>query len=107
MKRAKHAQRPAYTSFGRTLTFGQLDRMSRAFAAWLQREAQLAPGDRIALMMPNILQYPIAVFGALRAGLTVVNVNPLYTHRELTHQEWSNFLGQRTYSPVCAAARPH
>jgi long-chain acyl-CoA synthetase len=83
---AKHAARRAYTSFGRTLTFGQLDRMSRAFAAWLQREAQLAPGERIALMMPNILQYPIAVFGALRAGLTVVNVNPLYTHRELTHQ---------------------
>jgi long-chain acyl-CoA synthetase len=83
---AKHAERRAYTSFGRTLTFGQLDRMSRAFAAWLQREARLEPGDRIALMMPNILQYPIAVFGALRAGLTVVNVNPLYTHRELTHQ---------------------
>ena len=82
----KHAERPAYTSFGRTLTFAQLDRMSLAFAAWLQSEARLAPGERIALMMPNVLQYPIAVFGALRAGLTVVNVNPLYTHRELTHQ---------------------
>jgi long-chain acyl-CoA synthetase len=60
--------------------------MSRAFGAWLQKEARLKKGDRIALMMPNILQYPIALFGALRAGLTVVNTNPLYTHRELEHQ---------------------
>ena len=83
---ARHAARRAYTSLGTTLTFGQVDRQSRAFAAWLQQEAGLMPGERIALMMPNCLQYPICVFGALRAGLTVVNTNPLYTHRELAHQ---------------------
>ena len=78
--------RVAYTNFGTTLTFRQLDLMSRHFAAWLQGEARLSKGDRIALMMPNILQYPIAMFGALRAGLVVVNTNPLYTARELEHQ---------------------
>ena len=83
---ARFADRPAYTNFDRTITFAQLNAMSRAFGAWLQKEARLKRGDRIALMMPNILQYPIALFGALRAGLTVVNTNPLYTHRELEHQ---------------------
>ena len=83
---ARYADRPAYTNFGRTLSFRELDSMSRAFAAWLQKEARLERGDRIALMMPNILQYPVALFGALRAGLTIVNTNPLYTHRELEHQ---------------------
>lgn len=83
---AKHDTRPAYTNFGRTISFRQLDAMSRAFAAWLQKEARLQKGDRIALMMPNCLQYPVALFGALRAGLTVVNTNPLYTQRELEHQ---------------------
>jgi long-chain acyl-CoA synthetase len=83
---AKHGTRPAYTNFGRTISFRQLDAMSRAFAAWLQKEARLQKGDRIALMMPNCLQYPVALFGALRAGLTVVNTNPLYTQRELEHQ---------------------
>ncbi|MCZ8130146.1 MAG: AMP-binding protein [Steroidobacteraceae bacterium] len=83
---ARFADRPAYTNFGRTITFRQLDGMSRAFGAWLQKEAKLERGDRIALMMPNCLQYPIALFGALRAGLTVVNTNPLYTQRELEHQ---------------------
>jgi long-chain acyl-CoA synthetase len=83
---AKYADRPAYTNFGRTISFRQLDAMSRAFGAWLQKEARLKRGDRIALMMPNILQYPIALFGALRAGLAVVNTNPLYTSRELEHQ---------------------
>lgn len=83
---ARFAERPAYTNFGRTLSFAQLNSMSRAFGAWLLKEARLEPGDRIALMMPNILQYPIAIYGALSAGLTVVNVNPLYTHRELEHQ---------------------
>ena len=82
----RHAAKPAYTSMGRTLSFGELEARSRAFGAWLQREAGLKKGDRIALMMPNILQYPIALFGALRAGLTVVNTNPLYTARELEHQ---------------------
>ena len=83
---AKFAQRPAYTNMGRTISYRELDSMSRAFGAWLQKEARLKRGDRIALMMPNILQYPIALFGALRAGLTVVNTNPLYTPRELEHQ---------------------
>jgi len=83
---ARHAERPAFTNLGRTITFRELDTMSRAFGAWLQKEARLKRGDRIALMMPNILQYPIALFGALRAGLTVVNTNPLYTPRELEHQ---------------------
>jgi len=78
--------RPAFTNFGRTITYRELDSMSRAFGAWLQKEALLKKGERIALMMPNVLQYPIALFGALRAGLTVVNTNPLYTHRELEHQ---------------------
>jgi long-chain acyl-CoA synthetase len=83
---ARYADRAAYSNFGRTITFRQLDAMSRAFGAWLQKEARLKRGDRIALMMPNILQYPVALFGALRAGLTIVNTNPLYTHRELEHQ---------------------
>ena len=83
---AKYAERPAFSNMGRTITFRELDSMSRAFGAWLQKEARLKRGDRIALMMPNILQYPIALFGALRAGLTVVNTNPLYTPRELEHQ---------------------
>jgi long-chain acyl-CoA synthetase len=83
---AKYADRPAYTNLGRTITFRQLDAMSRAFGAWLQQEARLQHGDRIALMMPNCLQYPVALFGAIRAGLTVVNTNPLYTVRELEHQ---------------------
>ena len=83
---ARYADRPAYSNLGRTISYRQLEAMSRDFGAWLQKEARLKPGDRIALMMPNILQYPVALFGALRAGLTVVNTNPLYTHRELEHQ---------------------
>src|SRR6202020_3131739 len=77
---------PAFSNMGATLTYAQLDELSRAFAAWLQRKSGLAPGDRVALMMPNILQYPIALFGVLRAGMVVVNTNPLYTARELEHQ---------------------
>ncbi len=82
----KYADRPAFTNMGRTITFRELDTLSRTFGAWLQKEARLKRGERIALMMPNILQYPIALFGALRAGLVVVNTNPLYTPRELEHQ---------------------
>lgn len=81
-----HGNKPAYTNLGATLTFAQLDALSKAFAAWLQKKSGLVAGDRVALMMPNILQYPIALFGALRAGMVVVNVNPLYTARELEHQ---------------------
>lgn len=80
-----HRDRPAYEQFGKVLSFAQLEELSRAFAAWLQ-SAGLAKGERIAIMLPNTLQYPIALFGALRAGLTVVNTNPLYTARELEHQ---------------------
>jgi long-chain acyl-CoA synthetase len=77
---------PAFSNMGATLTFAQLDELSRAFGAWLQHKSGLGRGDRVALMMPNILQYPIALFGALRAGMVVVNTNPLYTPRELEHQ---------------------
>jgi long-chain acyl-CoA synthetase len=80
------AARPAYTNMGRTIDYTELDQESRRFGAWLQNEGGLGRGDRVAIMMPNVLQYPIAVFGALRAGLTVVNTNPLYTARELEHQ---------------------
>ncbi len=83
---ATHGNKAAYTNLGATLTFAQLDALTRAFAAWLQNKSGLAAGDRVALMMPNILQYPIALFGALRAGMVVVNTNPLYTARELEHQ---------------------
>jgi long-chain acyl-CoA synthetase len=81
----KYRDRPAYICMGKTLTFGEIDQLSTRFAAWLQSRG-FAKGARVAVMMPNILQYPVAVFGILRAGLTVVNVNPLYTPRELEHQ---------------------
>ena len=83
---ARFASLPAYSAMGETMTFRQLDEASRAFAAWLQKAAGLRRGDRVALMMPNLLQYPVALFGVLRAGMVVVNVNPLYTPRELAHQ---------------------
>jgi long-chain acyl-CoA synthetase len=82
---AKFAARRAYTCMGKSITFTELDQLSRAFGAYLQGKG-LKKGDRVALMMPNILQYPICLFGILRAGCTVVNVNPLYTARELEHQ---------------------
>ena len=81
----KYRDLPAFISMGKKLTFGEVDRQSRAFGAYLQSRG-LKPGDRIAIMMPNLLQYPIAMFGALRAGLIVVNTNPLYTPREMRHQ---------------------
>ncbi|QIW15990.1 long-chain-fatty-acid--CoA ligase [Pasteurellaceae bacterium RH1A] len=82
----RHPDMPAYINMGQVLTFRKLEERSRAFAAYLQNELRLEKGDRVALMMPNLLQYPIALFGVLRAGLVVVNVNPLYTPRELEHQ---------------------
>ncbi|WP_308569783.1 long-chain-fatty-acid--CoA ligase FadD [uncultured Haemophilus sp.] len=82
----EHSDRPAYINMGQVLTFRKLEERSRAFAAYLQNEFKLQRGDRVALMMPNLLQYPIALFGILRAGLIAVNVNPLYTPRELEHQ---------------------
>lgn len=78
--------RPAYANLGKTLSFADIDHLSRDCAAWLQHGLGLKPGDRLAIMMPNLLQYPVIMFGALRAGLTIVNVNPLYTARELQHQ---------------------
>ncbi len=83
---AKFRDRPAYSNFGKTLTYGEADALVTQFASYLLGELQLKKGDRVAVMMPNCLQYPIAIFGILRAGLTVVNVNPLYTARELKHQ---------------------
>jgi long-chain acyl-CoA synthetase len=77
--------RKAYSCMGASITFNELDTLSAAFGAWLQSEG-VDKGARVALMMPNVLQYPIALFGVLRAGCTVVNVNPLYTPRELEHQ---------------------
>jgi len=82
---ARYRDRPAYYNMGKTISFGDLDRLSRDFGAWLQAKG-LARGARVAVMMPNCLQYPVCVFGILRAGFVVVNVNPLYTARELEHQ---------------------
>ena len=78
--------RPAFSSFGKVISYGELDELSAKFAAYLLGELELKRGDRVAIMMPNCLQHPIATHGILRAGLTVVNVNPLYTARELEHQ---------------------
>ncbi len=78
--------RPAFSSFGKTLTYDEIDKLSQRFASYLLNEVKLKHGERVAIMLPNVLQYPIAIFGILRAGLVVVNVNPLYTARELKHQ---------------------
>jgi len=83
---AKYRDKVAYVSMGVEMTYGEVDRQSRNFAAWLQSVLKLPKGTRIALMMPNTLQYPVCMFGALRAGYVVVNCNPLYTPRELEHQ---------------------
>ena len=83
---AKFRDRPAFHSFGKELSYAQIDEMSRHFAGYLTGVLKLTKGDRVAIMMPNVLQYPIALFGALRAGLVVVNTNPMYTARELRHQ---------------------
>jgi len=82
----KYADQPAFINMGEVMTFRKLEEHSRAFAAYLQNELGLTKGDRVALMMPNLLQYPVALFGVLRAGMIAVNVNPLYTARELKHQ---------------------
>ncbi|UTF60157.1 AMP-binding protein [Gilvimarinus sp. DA14] len=83
---AEFADSPAFTCLGHTLTYRDIDRLSGQFAAYLQQCTQLQPGDRIAVQLPNVLQYPVAVFGAIRAGMVVVNTNPLYTASELKHQ---------------------
>ncbi len=81
----KYGSQPAFSCMGKTITFSELDTLSGAFGAWLQGQG-CKKGTRVALMMPNILQYPVCLFGTLRAGCAVVNVNPLYTARELEHQ---------------------
>ena len=83
---SKFSERPAFSNFGKILTYREIEEHSRHFACYLLGELKLKKGDRVAIMMPNCLQYPIAIFGILRAGLTVVNVNPMYTARELKHQ---------------------
>jgi long-chain acyl-CoA synthetase len=83
---ARFGPRPAFHNLGATMTFAEWDRRSRDFAAYLQSLPGLGRGERVAIMAPNLLQYPVALFGILRAGMTVVNVNPLYTARELGHQ---------------------
>jgi long-chain acyl-CoA synthetase len=83
---ARYADSPAYVQMGRSLTYREVDELSRRFAAYLQKTARLAKGERLAIMLPNVLQYPIAMFAALRSGLVVVNTNPLYTAPELEHQ---------------------
>lgn len=80
------ADLPAFVNMGKSVTYAEMERLTRQFAAYLRHEAGLQPGDRIAIMMPNLLQYPVVLFAAFRAGLVVVNTNPLYTDRELRHQ---------------------
>ncbi len=82
----KFRDRPAFENMGRTLTYADVDRLSAQFANYLIHDLKLKKGERVAIMLPNVLQYPIAIFGVLRAGLTVVNTNPMYTARELRHQ---------------------
>jgi long-chain acyl-CoA synthetase len=83
---AEHAHKPAFSCIGQVLTFADIEQKSRAFAAWLLTAGGLSKGDRIAVQLPNLNQYPIVAWGALRAGLTLVNTNPLYTEREQVHQ---------------------
>lgn len=99
----RFADKPAFTNLGKTLTYGDLYRMSGDFAAWIQNYTELQPGDRIAVQLPNLLQYPVVVFGAIRAGLVVVNTNPLYTTREMEHQ----FNDSGAKALVCLANMGH
>src|SRR5579863_10075873 len=82
----QHAERPAFECLSAQMTYAEWDRDSRDFAAFLVEQANCRPGDRVAIMLPNMLAYPVAFLGALRAGMTAVNVNPLYTPRELQEQ---------------------
>ncbi|QLF92770.1 long-chain fatty acid--CoA ligase [Pseudomonas sp. ABC1] len=99
----RFADKPAFSNLGKTLTYGELYRLSGDFAAYLQQHTDLVPGDRIAVQLPNVLQYPVVVFGALRAGLMVVNTNPLYTAREMEHQ----FNDSGAKALVCLANMAH
>ncbi|HAW23073.1 MAG: long-chain-fatty-acid--CoA ligase FadD1 [Gammaproteobacteria bacterium] len=97
------ADKPAFSNLGKTLTYGELYKLSGEFAAYLQQNTNLQPGDRIAVQLPNVIQYPIVVFGAMRAGLVVVNTNPLYTSREMEHQ----FNDSGAKGLVCLANMAH
>src|SRR5690606_7957047 len=99
----RFADRPAFTNLGKTITWGEMYHLSGEFAAYLQTHAGLQPGDRIAVQLPNLIQYPIVVFGAMRAGLVVVNTNPLYTAREMEHQ----FSDSGAKALVCLANMAH
>ena len=99
----RFADKPAFSNLGKTLTYGELYEQSGAFAAYLQQHTDLQPGDRIAVQLPNVLQDPVAVFGAIRAGLIVVNTNPLYTAREMEHQ----FNDSGAKALVCLANMAH
>jgi len=99
----KFADKPAFTNLGKTITYADVYRLSGDFAAWLQHKTDLQPGDRIAIQLPNVLQYPVVVFGAIRAGLVVVNTNPLYTAREMEHQ----FKDSGAKAIVCLANMAH
>lgn len=82
----RYAEHPAFENFGTTISFSEFDQLSLQFATYLQQTLGLKKGDRFAIMMPNVMQYPVVLYGALRAGLIVVNINPLYTVTEFTHQ---------------------
>ncbi len=97
------ADKPAFSNLGKTLTYGELYTLSGEFAAYLQQHTDLQPGDRIAVQLPNLIQYPIVVFGAMRAGLIVVNTNPLYTAREMEHQ----FNDSGAKALICLANMAH
>ena len=99
----RFADKPAFSNLGKTLTYGEMYQLSGDFAAYLQKHTDLKPGDRIAVQLPNVLQYPVVVFGAMRAGLVVVNTNPLYTAREMEHQ----FNDSGAKALVCLANMAH
>ncbi|WP_395504462.1 long-chain-fatty-acid--CoA ligase FadD1 [Ectopseudomonas hydrolytica] len=99
----RFADKPAFSNLGKTLTYGEVYKLSGDFAAYLQKHIDLKPGDRIAVQLPNVLQYPIVVFGAMRAGLVVVNTNPLYTAREMEHQ----FNDSGAKALICLANMAH
>ena len=83
---SRYADKPAYTCLGHTLSYRDLDEASARLASWLKNKSGLNPGDRIAIQLPNLLQFPVAMVAAARAGLVLVNTNPLYTVREMQHQ---------------------
>ncbi|WP_457980669.1 long-chain-fatty-acid--CoA ligase FadD1 [Ectopseudomonas composti] len=99
----RFANKPAFSNLGKTLTYGEIYTLSGDFAAYLQKHTDLKPGDRIAVQLPNVLQYPVVVFGAMRAGLVVVNTNPLYTAREMEHQ----FNDSGAKALICLANMAH